>query len=104
MIAFSGEYAIAGRRMLPPPPPPQECIPSPTNPCNGDISFPTPDPGHQGAIITRILERYQQAIQDLEKEDPHTIQKIRKGDLATLQKLEQLAPGSRLKLQPYLNN
>ncbi|MBD2451936.1 hypothetical protein H6G76_33415 [Nostoc sp. FACHB-152] len=95
-IASSQGYAFAqmpGRQL---------CISSPTNPCN--VYTPVyKDGSHSPAMeVDRILILYPQAIAALKKEDPFAVQRLRLGDLATIQRLEQLAPGSTLRLRSSL--
>ncbi|MBD2451935.1 hypothetical protein H6G76_33410 [Nostoc sp. FACHB-152] len=97
-IASSGGYAFAQSQLL------QRslCIPSPTNLCNF-YRYLYKDGGHSPAMeIDLILILYPQAIEELKREDPFAVQRLRVGDLATIQRLEQLAPGSTQGLQSSL--
>jgi endonuclease/exonuclease/phosphatase (EEP) superfamily protein YafD len=91
-IASSEGYASAQLQVLRRP----LCMPSICNLLVKDVA-------HSPAIeLDLILIFYPQAIADLKKEDQFAVQRLRLGDLATIQKLEQLAPGSTLRLQSSL--
>jgi hypothetical protein len=99
-ITCSGEYVFAQIRV--------PCIPSPTRLCTPPPNTVRKDPPHQPAkamppeLLSAILQIYPEAITKLKKEDPFAVEKLRQGDAAKLQKLLEIAPSSRLLLNPYL--
>jgi hypothetical protein len=102
-IASSGGQAFAQTQN-----PLRSCLLSRTIPCNRRIPPPPrPDSGSSAAAVStnqmaEILNINPQIIQILEKYDPHTVEKLLLGDVETLNNLEKLAPGSKLRLQLYL--
>lgn len=91
MIASTGEYAFAKTASTSP-----VCIPSQINPCRPISKVPnptpTPDKPHPQAILSASLTR----TKELQKDEPHTVVKLRQGDIGKLEKLKKLAPGSTM--------
>lgn len=99
-IASSGGYVFAQKLV--------RCIPSPIRLCTPPPNTVRKDPPHQPAkamppeLLKAILDIYPYAIAQLKREDPLAVEKLRQGDAEKLQKLLEIAPTSRLLLNPYL--